>query len=140
MINRFKNEYHWLSNFYNCSVEINGLKYPSVEHAYQSEKSNDLEWKLYCQFTKSAGLVKIKSKELITIDCWHDIKLLVMEYLLRQKYYKEPFKTLLLNTGNEYIEEGNYHNDEFWGVNLRTGEGFNNLGLLIMKIREEIKK
>ena len=30
-----------MSNFYGCQVEVGGLKYPSVEHAYQASKCKD---------------------------------------------------------------------------------------------------
>jgi predicted NAD-dependent protein-ADP-ribosyltransferase YbiA (DUF1768 family) len=44
----------------------------------------------------------------------------------------------LLSTGDIVLEEGNTWGDEYWGINLKTGKGKNNLGKLIMQIREEI--
>lgn len=45
MIREFNGDYRWLSNFSPCNVTIDGLTYPSVEHAYQSQKCSFPEWK-----------------------------------------------------------------------------------------------
>lgn len=68
---------------------------------------------------------------------WDDIKLEVMEECLRSKFSKNPFRAMLEATGEQLIEEGNIWSDTFWGVDLKTGKGDNNLGKLIMKIRKE---
>ena len=60
-----------------------------------------------------------------------------MEYGVRRKFEQEPFKTKLKETGDQHIQEGNRWNDTFWGVSLVSGEGENNLGKIIMKIRNE---
>jgi predicted NAD-dependent protein-ADP-ribosyltransferase YbiA (DUF1768 family) len=54
------------------------------------------------------------------------------------KFSQEPYRTLLLNTGNILIQEGNRWGDTFWGVDLNTNVGENKLGLLIMQIREQL--
>lgn len=61
-----------------------------------------------------------------------------MENCLRQKFKQEPFKSKLLATGNIIIQEGNRWNDKFWGICLKTNQGENHLGKMIMKIREEL--
>lgn len=84
------------------------------------------------------GNAKRRAKKIAIREDWDNVKLQIMEELLVQKFNQEPFKTNLINTGNEFIQEGNTWNDVFWGVNLKTGFGENNLGKLIMKIREGI--
>jgi len=119
MITQFKNEYSWLSNFAECIIELDGNLYPSVEHAYMSAKSNDIEWKKCCMNpNNSAGFIKKYSKHLDLIPNWEEIKLIIMECCVRQKFNNEPFKSLLLSTGDLYIQ------DEY--------------GDLIMKIRKEL--
>lgn len=140
MIVEFKNNCGWLSNFAPVKITLNGREYPSVEHAYMSAKSEDQEWKDFCASNVSAGTVKRKSKELKLNKNWGQHKLLVMNKCLEQKFNQEPFKTLLLNTGDEQIVEGNWWGDEFWGVNLQTGEGQNMLGKMIMDIRDKISE
>jgi hypothetical protein len=140
MITKFSGSYRWLSNFAPCLIFIDGVTYPSVEHAYMSKKSNDESWKIYCSTTQSPIQVKEASKTIKLIDSWELQKVDIMLQCLRQKYNQEPYRTNLIKTGDLYIQEGNYWNDQFWGVDIRTGEGKNNLGKLIMFIREELKK
>lgn len=141
MIYLFKNEHKWLSNFEPCEIELHGNIYQSVESAYQSEKSNNENWKRFC-LNNSSRDVKIASKKIKIRKNWNDVKLRIMENLLKQKFSKEPFKTLLLETGDENIVEGVYWNDLFWGVDLTRSPniGENHLGRLIMKIRDNLKE
>lgn len=136
---QFQGKYRWLSNFSNCVIVYNNVLYRSVEHAYMSAKSNNITWKEFCQNTEEARLVKVASKKIKLIDNWDSIKVDIMYECLLQKYKQEPYKMLLLNTGDCYIQEGNNWKDTFWGVDLLTGKGKNMLGVLIMKIRDEIR-
>lgn len=139
MIFQFNGDYHWLSNFYSCIVELDGKLYPSVEHAYQSAKSDSENWKLECQLNPSPGTIKRKGKEVEVVEDWETKKIYVMAKLINQKFSKEPFKTLLLATGEEVIQEGNYWTDSFWGVDLKTGKGLNILGKMIMNKRNLLR-
>ena len=42
MINDFRGEYRWLSNFHLVDVEWQGHIFPSTEHAYQAAKTDSL--------------------------------------------------------------------------------------------------
>tara|TARA_R110000851_G_scaffold248445_2_gene400962 strand:+ start:1427 stop:2317 length:891 start_codon:yes stop_codon:yes gene_type:complete len=138
MIKQFIDEYRWLSNFAPVTIKFDGIEYASVEHAYMSAKSDDMEWKSKCADKQiTAGQIKRKSKDIMLVDDWEELKLGVMEECTRLKFNEEPYRTLLEGTNHEEIEEGNTWNDTFWGINLKTGEGENNLGKLIMKIRGE---
>ena len=46
----------------------------------------------------------------------------------------------LLATGQKIIIEGNRWGDTCWGVDIRTGEGENRLGKILMKIRGELQQ
>ena len=134
--------YKWLSNMTLVDIPLKGRTYPSVEHAYMSEKSNDKGWKELCTQREVSGKqIKNFSRTVTLRPDWEDVKLLVMEHCLREKFKQEPFKTALINTGNQNIQEGNHWNDIFWGVDLKKDPnvGENHLGRLIMKIRDEIK-
>lgn len=135
MIERFQGSYEWLSNFAYCQVRLDGISYPSVEHAYQSAKSTDPDWKRYCQTEKNPGKVKRESRKVRLIPNWDSYKVQVMRQLIDQKFDQQPFKNLLINTGNDHIQEGNTWNDVFWGVDLRSKSGKNILGNLIMEKR-----
>jgi ribA/ribD-fused uncharacterized protein len=139
MIKTFRDEDRWLSNFMPVKIVLDGIEYPSVEHAYQSAKSDDMEWKSLCADRYiTVGTIKRKSREVDLVLNWDIIKLDVMEECLKQKFSKQPFKNLLLGTKLQYIQEGNKWGDTFWGVDLKTGEGQNHLGKLIMDIRDEL--
>ena len=139
MIIEFKGEYRWLSNFVEVEVEWEGRIYKSVEHAYQSAKSLDKEWKRFCRSDVSSGKVKRASKDIEIRDDWEVIKKSVMKNLLIKKFSDERFRSKLLATGNTYIIEGNTWGDTFWGVDMKSGEGENILGLMIMEIRSSLK-
>ncbi len=141
MIREFKQEYRWLSNFAPVNIKIGGISYPSVEHAYMSEKSLDKSWKEFCANEEnSAGKVKRASRDILLRDDWDSIKVCVMKECLEQKFLQNPYKELLIQTGCQRIEEGNNWGDTFWGVCLKSGKGKNTLGNLIMEIRSNIKK
>ncbi|MEL7222830.1 MAG: NADAR family protein [Bacteroidota bacterium] len=141
MINEFKGKYSWLSNFAPCEIEYNGRQFASVEHAYMSAKSEDSEWIAFCaDASNSPGKVKRKSKKIVLREDWGAIKVEVMRQLLQKKFSQQPYKILLLNTDDLYIQEGNRWGDTFWGVDLKTNVGENNLGKLIMAIREELNQ
>jgi ribA/ribD-fused uncharacterized protein len=136
MITEFQNEYRWLSNFAPVKIKLNGLEFPSVEHAYMSAKSEDEEWKKFCSNqNNTAGDVKRKSRSIALKDNWNEIKLEVMANCIEQKFNTEPYRTKLLETKDEYLQEGNRWDDKFWGVCLKTNKGENHLGKLIMSIR-----
>jgi len=140
MIKEFKGEFRWLSNFSEVHVILGGVKYPSVEHAYQSAKSEVESWKKFCAETPEAGKVKNASKGIIVISTWKRMNLGIMKELLIQKYNQEPYKSKLIDTGEEKIQEGNLWGDDFWGIDLKTGTGKNILGQMIMEIRDELKE
>jgi len=140
MIKEFQKEYRWLSNFTLVDISFNSITYPSVEHAYCSFKSNDLEWKKTCADKNiTSAQIKKLAKSIKVVDNWDDIKLSIMEKCIDQKYNQEPFKTLLLETKNEMIQEGNYWNDTYWGFCLKTNKGKNNLGKLLMEKRKQLR-
>ena len=141
MITEFKGAYSWLSNFAPCAISYKERMYASVEHAYISAKSDDEEWKAFCaDSNNSPGKVKRKSKKVVLREDWNLIKVAIMKELVEKKYAQAPYQQLLLDTGNCYIQEGNWWGDIFWRVDLTTNKGANKLGLLIMEIRKELQK
>lgn len=139
MIKEFQSQYRWLSNFYPVVIEYEGRKYPSVEHAYMSVKSTDIKWKLKCADpNNSPGYIKRESRKVQLLLNWEEVKENVMFTCLLNKFTQEPFMTQLKETFGQHIQEGNNWGDKYWGVDLKTGEGKNVLGNLIMKIRDEI--
>ena len=138
-IKEFTDDYRWLSNFYLCPIRYEGKLYKSVEYAYLSAKSEDAEWKEMCQLAEEKpSKLKRMSRFIDMRADWESIKIDVMRECLVQKFNQEPFKTQLIETGDCYIQEGNNWGDAFWGVHLKSEQGENNLGKLIMEIRAEL--
>ena len=138
---QFRGPYRWLSNFAGCRINYGDpipdwsvVKYTCVENAYQSAKSDDPEWREFCR-ENTPGVVKRASRKIKIHPNWDDMKVNVMKVLLMQKFSQEPYRTLLLETGNIDIIEGNTWGDKFWGVCLETYQGENKLGRLIMDFR-----
>ena len=132
-----KDPYKWLSNMTLVDINLKGVIYPSVEHAYMSEKSKEKSWKEFCSNREiSPKQVKVYSRTINLRYDWKSVKLLVMEHCLREKFKQEPFKQNLLDTENQNIQESNYWNDSYWGVDLKQDPniGENHLGRLIMKM------
>lgn len=136
----FFGEYRWLSNFIIGSVPIGfeGLTYATVESAYQAAKTLDQEQrKVFAEnpdprFAKKQGrLIQLRSD-------WEEVKLCVMEHCLRQKFQCPELKRKLLQTYPLYLEETNTWKDTYWGV--CNGLGQNQLGRLLMKLREEYRQ
>lgn len=138
MIKEFQGEFRWLSNFAPCKISLGDLTFPSVEHAYMSCKCEYPQWKQFCVSEPSPGKVKKASKTIKLVSNWELIKVPVMILCVTKKFNQEPYKTKLINTGGEFIQEGNRWGDKFWGVDLHSNQGCNTLGTIIMSIRSSI--
>jgi N-glycosidase YbiA len=140
-INSFQGEYRFLSNFWPCYLEYEKILYPTVEHAYQAAKVESPTMKALIRDCATPAEAKdwFETHDIKPGSGWTvEKKLMIMEGLLMIKFGgKEPLLTrALLATGDAELIEGNNWNDVFWGVCNGTGE--NNLGRLLMKIREEL--
>lgn len=140
MIKSFKGDYSFLSNFIPCEIQYKGRVYKSVEHAYMSAKNDSPEWKEFCEKTWKPGDVKKKGREVELVPDWEERKRKVMWVCLKKKFRQEPFRSKLIATGDQYIQEGNWWGDVYWGVNLKVDppKGKNVLGRMIMAIRERL--
>lgn len=138
VIDRFREEYDFLSNFYPSELDYKGLHFLNAEAAFQAQKCLTKEEKM--QFI---NLPSNKSKRLgrqvhLRPD-WEDVKAEIMEEIVRAKFLQNPdIAEKLLTTGEIPIIEGNTWGDTCWGVDTRTGKGNNLLGKILMKIRNEL--
>lgn len=131
--------YEFLSNFWPSPVIGPGdLTYPTVEHAYQAAKStNPTFWKEILKCGSPGTAKKLGQKVRLRSD-WEQIKIVVMAALLVQKFSIGSDLADQLQTIDGQIEEGNWWGDKFWGVDLKTKEGSNHLGKLLMKLRDKL--
>lgn len=142
-ITSFRGQYAGFSNFYTCNIVYKGVFYSSAERAFQSAKCDNPIWKEYCADNSNlVGDVKREARFISPlVDNWDNIRVDVMYEILKFKFSDEnpKLKQLLLSTEDTEILEGNTWKDKFWGVDSITLEGQNNLGKILMKIREELK-
>ena len=141
MINCFEREYAFLSNFYPSPIEYEGIKYPTVEAAFQAAKTPDLHMKTAIATAEHPGKAKRMGRKVVLREDWEEIKDRVMEDCLRLKFSDPMLRKKLLATEDEELEEGNWWHDNYWGTCYcsRCGDvGKNKLGYLLMKIRKEI--
>jgi ribA/ribD-fused uncharacterized protein len=136
----FSGKLDFLSNFYLIDIFYNGIKYPSVENAYQSAKSFDPTHKFRAA-NCSPGASKRLGKQSKIREDWETVKVGIMEELLRQKFQNKNLQQKLLEVKDDIVE-GNYWHDNFWGDcycdSCKKIKGKNILGNLLMKIRGEL--
>lgn len=109
MINKFSGEYDFLKNSYGCKFEWRGKKYNTVDAAF-----------LACEVADSSESLEI------------------MESILIAKFNQNPgLMRRLKETGNTVLVNGNNKQETFWGVDLYSWQGENNLGKILMKIRDK---
>jgi len=136
MIDKFDGtEFRFLSNFYPSKVVLDDIEFPTVEHAFQAAKTLDIEERLTIKEASTPGVAKIMGRHVALRLDWEEIKIDVMEALVRQKFNDPALREKLLATGDQILVEGNTWHDSFWGV--YNGIGANNLGKILMKIRNE---
>lgn len=143
--NGFQDEYRFLSNFWPLETPIvrGGLSFATTEHFYQAMKFTH-GWLIEAVATHPTKGLKafVAEHEAFIRDDWDEIRLQVMEYALRHKFSeKNPIlRQKLIDTEGVELIEYNTWKDIFWGVGLKSKIGKNNLGKLLMKIRESLKK
>lgn len=136
----FSGPYRFLSNFYPVSIVYDAIQYPTVEHAFQASKTLDRDQRLVCACKSTAAAAKRFGQIVKLRDDWNDVRINVMHTLLRMKFDLAANPALaksLLDTCLVQLVEGNTWGDRFWGV--CSGAGENNLGKLLMLVREELR-
>lgn len=133
MINKFRGANRFLSNFYETSVEWEGLIYPSSEAAFQATKTLDQEDRKRFQ-TMAPTIAKREGYKVKLRENWEDIKIDVMYQIVLAKFSQNEFlKQKLIATGREWLKEGNTWGDRTWGT--VDGIGNNYLGKVLMAVR-----
>lgn len=145
MINDFRGDYRWLSNFHLVPIRYQGIDFPSTEHAYQAMKSFDHNVRL--QFSTAAGLTCKEARqlgqEILLRADWSKIRDQVMEDVLRLKFaVGSDLAQRLISTDDEELCEGNRHHDCHFGIchcDKCGGIGENRLGIIQMMLRSELQ-
>lgn len=138
---------NWFSNMLpmDSALGYQGLSFPTVEHFYQAMKlrKDDVAGRAVIAALRSpfeakraCNTARLEREGRLRED-WHDVRLAVMEFALRQKFARgTSWHRKLMATEGEIVE-WNTWSDSWWGKDERTGEGANHLGRILMTIRAE---
>jgi len=140
IIREFRGAYRWLSNFWYVPIEYEGMIYPTTEHAYQAAKTKDIHDRILISELPTPRLARQAGQTLDIRPDWEEIKIDVMMEVTRKKFEDSLLRTALLSTGDAILQEGNTWGDVFWGIDLCTETGQNNLGKILMQVRDEIRR
>lgn len=137
IINQFRGEYSYLSNFYEAPLTVLGIPFQSSEAAYMACKTENIELRRKFS-TLSPKEAKYEGRKLTLRPNWNGLmRLECMELCVRSKFAHNPdLIQKLINTGHSQLVEGNYWGDKYWGVCLKTNEGKNMLGEILMAVRD----
>lgn len=136
----YEGPWYAFSNFASFMVYWRKQYWMTSEHAYQAAKFTDpliveeIRLARSAHEAKKAAQAHIRDK----VPNWQEIKLSVMEDILRAKLEQHPYiQSKLLETGSLEIVENSPKNS-FWGRGF-DWRGQNHLGKIWMKLREELR-
>ena len=132
--------YGAFSNFAPHSIELDRVRWPTVEHYFQAQK-----------FAGTPHVEAIRQAPSPTLDArmgrsrarplrpdWELVKDKIMLRAVRAKFAQHAdLAALLLATGDALIVERS-RRDRYWG-NGGDGSGANKLGLILMSVRAELR-
>ena len=136
-VTNFRGKYFFLSNFYPCRVD----DFPTAEHAYQANKTDNPSIRQEIRRASSPGAAKrLAHKRLArATSAFYAHKTDIMLSVVRKKFgQNSELAGRLLETGDAELIEANGWKDRFWGTDLNL-VGENNLGKILMKVRDEIR-
>lgn len=139
VINSFKGKYDFLNNRYECSFVWQDIRYNNVEVAFQASKyTNEAERKVLSRMSVEKAVMK--SRDYIPTIEWEKCKLDIMKSILLAKFDQNPgLKKRLIETDGCILINGNNKNETYWGIDLYSWKGENNLGKILMTIRDKEK-
>jgi len=139
-ITNFKGKYAFLSNFYpHAPVYLDGILYPTAEHAYQAYKTKDLEERKTIAGAQGARIAKRMGRAATMRDGWEDVKQNHMFRVVSVKFCscRILIEKLVQTDGIKLVEDNSW-GDTYWG--MCNGIGENRLGVILMEVREYLIK
>lgn len=133
MISGFFGPMRFLSNFFEVKVSYNGLIFTNAEAAFQAQKDPNRAYEFVNLGPKQA---KSLGRRVHLRSDWDSVKCQIMLDILRAKFADPVLRLQLARTAPQVLIEANTWGDRFWGV--CNGSGSNVLGLLLMRVRDEI--
>jgi ribA/ribD-fused uncharacterized protein len=146
VIASFRDEYKFLSNFYEEPFDWRGIEFQSSEQAFAYAKTffadNPEYWQKEVLESKGPKDAKNAGRMAkINITEWDKNRVKYMREIVHAKF-AQPGTDLvgkLINTGSAMLVEGNTWGDKFWGrcLDKTSGKmvGYNKLGVILMEER-----
>lgn len=123
IIDSFRGEYRFLSNFYPCLLTFDDRIYRSVEHAFQASKTLNEQCRAEIQAAGSPAAAKGLGRRAPLRPYWDALRVPQMKLLLLGKFQYPDLAEKLLATGNAELVEGNTWGDTYWGAIDMTRQG-----------------
>jgi N-glycosidase YbiA len=135
---RTTGRYGCFSNFSAHPITVDGKRYATTEHFYQSRKTLDPDIQEQIRTASTSRKAKDLASETQLRAEWESIKFSIMLEALRCKANQYEFiREKLLETGEEIIAEDSPR-DAIWGLG-KDGKGMNLLGKAWMQVRKELQ-
>lgn len=147
----FQSEHAWPSNFFPSPIEVEGITFPTVEHAYQFAKASrnkERQTATLITRTKSPKDAKKRGHGVDTDSAWDRDKIDIMRHLIDEKFHQHPAHAQkLMSTGQNNLIEATLH--PFWGaravpssksIKNGTWTSTNMLGKILTEARDELRR
>lgn len=127
------------SNFYASPFELDGERWPDVEHYFMAQKNpQDREYQRAIRAASTPGRAKALGREVRLRPNWDNIKYGIMLRAVRAKFGQNPaLREMLLATGDRPLHEN--CKDPWWGGGPNFKGGRDWLGRILMQVRKELR-
>ena len=71
-IESFSGRYRFLSNFYPCEMDVAGVRYPTLEHAFQAEKTTNMTEREIIRSARTPGQAKALGRRVTLRENWNE--------------------------------------------------------------------
>lgn len=142
VIDKFKGEHEFLSNFHWHWVLLDSLYYCTNEHAYQAGKTVIESERTSIRNALTPGKAKRLGRKVTLRPDFQQVKIQIMADLIEQKFRDPELRRKLIATREHELVEGNTWHDNYWGnctcTKCAKKPGLNILGKLLMDRRDKI--
>ena len=137
VIDRFIGEYAFLDPWYPTLIEVEGLIFPSVQHAFEAGKTSDFATRERLRTASKQEVRQIVQNPAFRLqEGFSEWRVEFMRDLLWWKFTQDvKLASYLVATHPRELIYTNYRGETFWGVEGKNGWGKNTMGILLMEIR-----
>ena len=137
MIVNFKREHRFLSMSYPAVITYNGIVFYTAEAAYQAQKTTSPREQEKMS-TLGPEAARRRGEKIPLRPDWEKVKGQIMYEIQFAKFSQNRhLKEKLLSTAGKILVDTDYDHGPYW-AEIR-GEGENNLGKILMKVREDLE-